>query len=340
MQTTLQKLTQKIIQKCHLSTIEMNEALTAMCHGVDIYPDTIKHFLLAMNAKGETAVELYGLVLAMQKMMQTVHLPVPAIDIVGTGGDQQNTINISTGSALLTASMGINVAKHGNRAVSSLAGSADVLTALELPFPENETAVIQQIQQHHFAFMFAPHFHPALAALKKIRSQLGQPSILNKVGPLLNPAQVPFILLGIADPLYLPLFRDVLLKLKIRHAFLFHGAGLDELSTVPKKLNIIEIRAGKATTLHLKPADYGFSAAKMTDLIGGDAKENAARLLNTLQGEKSPLADTLILNAAVAAYITGKTNSIEAGILQAKQAHASGQAYRLIKKIQKERHNA
>ena len=224
-------------------------------------------FLVLMRKKGETAEELFGVVKAMREKMIHVSFDEPVLDIVGTGGDQSHSVNISTGSSLLAAACGVKVAKHGNFASSSKCGSADVLEAmglkLELP-PEEVTKAISEIG---IGFMLAPFYHPAFKEIATIRKQLGVRTLFNFIAPLLNPAEPSFHLIGVAREELLDLLSDVFLKLEGKRALVFHCQGIDELTPVGV-CDVVEVTEGEKIRFELDPAKLGFKRCTQEDLEG------------------------------------------------------------------------
>jgi anthranilate phosphoribosyltransferase len=288
-------------------------------------------FLVLLRAKGETAEEIAGMVASLKAHMIPVHTTHTVTDLVGTGGDCAGTVNISTGSAILAASCGLKVAKHGNRAVSSLAGSADVLEALHININLTPEQVSQSIEDIGIGFCFAPNFHPALLSLRTIRKELNVPTVFNLLGPLLNPTNPAHLVLGVFDESLLDLVAGALQQMGTQKSLVIHGAGLDELSTLgPSK--IIEVTPHGMKTMILDPQQLGFKTCTLADLKGADAATNAALLLKTFQGHKGAIADALILNAAAALYINGMHPSIQQAIEQAKEALFDGSALNLLKK--------
>lgn len=288
-------------------------------------------FLVLMRKDGETAEELYGIVKAMRKRMVPVSLNEPVLDIVGTGGDQSHSVNISTGSCLLAASCGVKIAKHGNRASSSKCGSADVLEAMGLKIELSPEKVVQAIDEIGIGFMFAPYYHPAFKEIAAVRKELGIRTLFNFIGPLLNPAKPPFHLLGVAKEELLDLLADVFLKLKTKRSILFHCQGMDELTPVGV-CDVVEVTDGEKIRFELDPAKLGFKPCTKEDLEGGDPGINAKLLLEALGGKKGPIADTLILNAGMAIYVYGLAETIEEGIEKARKAQLEGKALEIIEK--------
>ncbi|MCH9757372.1 MAG: anthranilate phosphoribosyltransferase [Gammaproteobacteria bacterium] len=321
---------QKLLRQENLTTEDIQSVVEHMIAGEN--EAQIAACLALLRAKGETVDEIYDFVTVMRSMMHTVKTPYPVLDIVGTGGDGLNTLNISTASALLAASMGVNIAKHGNRAVSSQTGSADILEALGVDINQSPEVILSSIESNHFGFFYAPHFHPALAKLKLIRSNLRLPTVFNLIGPLLNPARASYLMVGVADPAYLEIYADVLLKLHIKRALVFHTAGLDELCCAGP-IQVIEIKQQHQIKSLIMPEEYGFKRCSIKALQGASPKVNAERIQVALQGETGPVADTFILNAGLAHYLCGLSRTRAEGILKAKDAHGKGLAYQLLQQL-------
>jgi anthranilate phosphoribosyltransferase len=293
------------------SKFAIHEVLT------DANPFQITAFLMLMRAKGETVDELLGIIEEMRSLM--VHVPVahPVLDIVGTGGDGAHTLNISTASAILAASCGVKIAKHGNRSVSSLCGSADVLDALGIDIHCKPEQIVRSIEEIGIGFMFAPEFHPALKHLKEVRKGLGTRTLFNIIAPLLNPAKAQHLMLGVFNEKLLDIVASVLLRLNARRSFVFHGCGLDELSCIgPSK--VLEVTKEGIHSFILDPVSLGLNRCSLDDLRGKDAKYNAKKIVETFDGIEGPFADTIALNAGVAVYLYGNAESIESGIAIAK----------------------
>jgi anthranilate phosphoribosyltransferase len=317
MKTLIKKLSQGI----DLSPQEMQYALKQMLN--DGHPAQTATFLTLLHQKGETAQEILAVAQGMQSMMTPVSIPGDVLDIVGTGGDGFNTVNLSTGAALLAASCGVTVAKHGNRAVSSLAGSADMIEQAGIPLDLPPTTITQLIKRHRFAFLYAPRFHPVLSKLRSLRSQMGIPTLFNQLGPLLNPCQPNLLMIGVSQPRHLAVFAAVLSKMNIKRALVFHCQGLDEICTAGP-INAIEV-SPQGTTHHLiDPIRYGFSYCRPAALAGGTAADNVARIQAALQGHPGAIADALIFNAGIALYLAGQCHTIEAGLYIARTAQHQG----------------
>jgi anthranilate phosphoribosyltransferase len=295
-----------------------------------INPLQIAAFLVLLRAKNETVDELSAIVQVLRNRMTVVPTNHIVLDIVGTGGDASNTINISTGSAILTASCGVKVAKHGNRSISSLSGSADVLEALGVNIQLTPDQVSKSIDQIGIGFCYSPNFHPMTQALRQFRKTLNVPTTFNILGPLLNPANAAHIILGVLDEALLPIMADVLIQTGSVRSVVVHGVGLDEITCIgPTK--IIEVNQQKKIEYVIDPLQFGFRRCTITDLRGRDAEVNAGLLLDTFKGKRGPIADTLILNTAVALYIYGLYPSISEALLHARDNLSSGAALNLLK---------
>lgn len=287
-------------------------------------------FLALMRAKGETAEELHGIIEVMRTKMLEVTTPCPVLDIVGTGGDGANTLNISTASALLAAACGVKIAKHGNRSVSSLSGSADVLEALGIFIHASAPVIARSIGEIGIGFLFAPDFQPSLKQVKETRKSLSVRTLFNIIGPLLNPAKPAHLMMGVFSEELLGPAASLLMRMQgQRRSMVFHGSGLDELSTVgPAK--VIEVTKDGMRPFLLNPMEFGLKKCTMEDLKGRDAAYNAGRILETLEGIDSPFADTIVLNAAVACHLYGVTGSIQEGIALARSRLKDGSALALL----------
>jgi anthranilate phosphoribosyltransferase len=284
-------------------------------------------FLSALAQKGETPGEIAAFARALRD--KSIQLPLDAetrareiLDVVGTGGDRLGTFNISTTTAIVCAAAGVTVAKHGNRAITSQAGSADVLEALGVRINLTPAEAARSLRKHHFAFFFAPNYHPAfkhIAPARKLCAERGQRTIFNFLGPLLNPARPSAMLVGVPRPeLCEPLAR-VLQSLGVRRAMVVCGSvsaasHLDELSTLgPNTVAEFYQERGFATSV-LSPEQFPVQPAKLADLIGGDCKTNAEIVRRILRGEeRGPKLDAVLLNAAAALFVAGKTKSLVAG---------------------------
>lgn len=324
----LKKCIEKLMRGEHLIDALCQRAMDAILQP-EANPLQIAAFLVLLRNKRETSEELFVIANALRSKMIPVPTNHPVLDIVGTGGDGAHTVNISTGSAILAASSGIKIAKHGNRSVSSLTGSADVLEALGVNIALSPEKISKSIDQLGIGFCYSPYFHPATQKLKDLRQQLAVPTTLNYLGPLLNPVSTAHIILGVADATQLSTMAEVLMRMNTRRSVMVHGMGLDEISCVGPA-SIIEIHNHTKTEYTLDPKDLGLSYCNIAELQGGDAKTNAKILLDTFKGKKGPIADTLILNVAMALYIYGSYPSIREAFSYARENLANGNALTLL----------
>ncbi len=324
---------EKLMQKQNLSNQTIIDAFDAM-----LAPDAnslqTAAFLALLRAKTETSEELAAMVAVLQQKMIAVPTEHTVLDIVGTGGDGAQTINISTGSAILAASCGVKIAKHGNRAVSSLAGSADVLEALGIKIDLSPQKINACIDEVGIGFCFSPNFHPALYQLRTLRKTLNIPTSFNLLGPLLNPTQPAHLLLGVfAENLLMPM-ADTLQKIGAKHSMVVHGQTLDEISCIGP-IKVIEITKNTLKELVIDPKTFGFAYCHLSDLQGSDAKTNAKILLdtfaNTSTKKNQAISHTLILNAAYALYLYGLHTSIFDALSHAKENLYNGRALTLLK---------
>jgi anthranilate phosphoribosyltransferase len=289
--------------------------------------------LAALRIKGATSNEVRGFAQAMRSLARRPRIPADLVvaDVVGTGGDGSLSLNLSTGAALLAAACGIRVAKHGNRSVSSRCGSADVLEALGLELPLDENAAIACLDRTGFAFLFAPHYHPAMKAIAPVRAALGVRTIFNLLGPLANPAQVPYAVIGAWSLEVAALMADTLAGMPIARVFVVHGdTGWDE-PTPASPFTLFDVRPDSVTTSKRCAADFGLPQCGEEDLIGGDAAHNAQRLANVLRGiERGGHRDALVMGAALVAEVTGTVPDGARGAELAAAAIDDGRAARLL----------
>jgi anthranilate phosphoribosyltransferase len=265
--------------------------------GGEATPAQLAGFLVALRAKGETAAEVAGLAAGMLAHARRVTVARPAVDVVGTGGDQARTVNISTMAAVVVAAAGVPVVKHGNRAASSASGAADVLEALGVAIDLPPDAVTVCVEEAGIGFCFAPVFHPAMRHAAAPRRELGVPTAMNVLGPLTNPAQPPAALVGCPDPRLAPVMADVLAG-RGNSALVVRGDdGLDELTTTTTS-TVWVVGAGEVRRETLDPSALGIPTAARDDLRGGDAAANAAVFRRLLAGERGPVRDAVLLNAA------------------------------------------
>lgn len=291
--------------------------------------EEITAFLISLAERGEIADEIAGAAMAMRERMIRVSAPENAIDVCGTGGDGQHTLNVSTAVALVVAACGVPVAKHGNRAASSKAGGADTLEALGVNLNIPPEVAEAQLADLGICFLFAQNHHPALKRMAPIRKAIGRRTIFNLLGPLANPAGVKRQLLGIAIPDYVPIYAEALRTLGTERAMIVSGdEGLDELSISGiSRCASIGFDLGHDI---IAPEGVGLPRHPLSELRGGDAEYNAAALRRLLQGEKGAYRDAVLLNAAAALIVAGAANDGEEGVEEAAEAIDKGLANALL----------
>lgn len=308
-----------------LATAETERAFEIMMSG-DATPAQIGGFLMALRVRGETVEEIIGAVRVMRAKAVPVSAPVDAIDIVGTGGDAAGTFNISTGAALVVAGAGVPVAKHGNRALSSRCGSADVLAALGVNIDAEPKVVERAIAEAKIGFMMAPRHHSAMRHVAGPRVELGLRTIFNILGPMSNPAGVARQFTGVFDRRWIEPMAEVLGALGSERAWVVHGSdGLDELTTTGPSF-VAELKDGAVRTFEVSPADAGLLTAHPEDLKGGDAETNAAAMRAMVGGERGPFREAVIFNAAAALVVAGRAASLAEGAKLAAQSIDGGGA--------------
>lgn len=304
-------------------TFSEAEALFARMLDGGMADDEIRDTLLTLAERGETAQEIAGAAKAMRDRMSRISAPAHAIDVCGTGGDGQHSLNISTATALVVAACGVPVAKHGNRAASSKAGTADTLEALGLNLDNAGTRAEQTLADIGIAFLFAQTHHPAMRYVMPIRKALGRRTIFNLIGPIANPAGVNRQLIGIASPAYVDIYRDAMKLLGMDKVMIVSGLeGLDELSIAgPSKVATIGI-PGIAT--EVAPEDAGLPRHPLSAIRGGEADFNAAALARLLDGEPGAYRDAVLLNSAAALLVAGEAHDWREGVEEAAEVIDKG----------------
>lgn len=328
----LKRLMNRIADGETLGDEGMQQALDLLMSGI-APPVAMGAFLMGVRVRGETTEEITGAAKFMRGRMTTVDAPPGAIDVVGTGGDSRGTYNISTAAAFVVAGAGAIVAKHGNRAVTSLSGASDVLAALGVKLDVPPVVVSRAIADAGVGFLWAPLYHPSFKAWAPIRADLGLRTILNLLGPLCNPAQVTRQVLGVYDRKLVEPIAEVLRKLGSVHAWVVHGAdGMDELTTTGVTY-VAELKDGDIYAFELTPEDAGLTRTGIEALKGGDAATNAAAIHSLLQGEPGPYRDIVLLNAAAALVVADKAASLADGIAKAEASIDSGRAARALDRL-------
>lgn len=315
-------------------TMEQTRAAIDYCVGGDATDAEIAALLALLAAKGETAGEVSGVVASLREKMIPVHYADGAVlDIVGTGGDGANTVNISTAASIVAAAAGCRVAKHGNRSVSSKSGSADVLQALGIELSLSSEGVYKCIDEAGIAFMFAPNHHPALARIGPIRKALKIRTVFNIVGPFLNPCASKFGVIGVFKPELLDIGADVLIATGVERGVVVHTEGLDEFSNTGVA-NVIEINKTEKKQYLFDPLkELGMPRATIADLKGGEAEFNAKIIREVLAGTRQDaITDAIALNAAVGCWVYGLDPSIAEGLARVRKVLASGAATETLAK--------
>jgi anthranilate phosphoribosyltransferase len=328
----LKLLMQKVATGASLTEDEIADAFETMMSGV-ASPVQMASFLMALRVRGETIPEITGASRLMRARMLPVEAPPDAVDIVGTGGDGHNTFNVSTCAAIVAAAAGVPIAKHGNRAVSSLSGASDVLAALGVKIDLQPVAITRSIAKSGVGFMWAPLHHPAMKAWAPARAELGVRTILNLLGPLANPAGVKRQVVGVFNAAWTEPIAEVLNNLGSVHAWVVHGSdGLDEITTTGPT-RVTELKDGKIHTFEVRPSDAGLPPATLEDLKGGDATVNAAAIRELLGGEQGAFRDIVVLNAGAALLVGGKAANLREGAERAARAIDDGSAARALDQL-------
>ena len=315
-----------------LTRAEARTAFNVMMSG-DATPSQIAGLLMAIRVRGETVDEITGAVEIMREKMTRVVAPVDAIDIVGTGGDASGSYNISTCAAIVAAGAGLKVAKHGNRALSSRSGAADVLMALGVKIDLPPEKISECINEAGVGFMFAPAHHSSMKYVGPTRVELGTRTIFNLLGPLSNPAGVKKQITGVFSNAWVEPLAHVLKNLGSEACWICHGeGGLDEI--VPSGTTwISELRNGKISSFEVTPETVGLKRSKLEDLKGGDAAQNASALRDVLQGKKTAFRDAVVMTTGAALLIDNKTNDYSEGVRLAEKAIDNGAALAALEKL-------
>lgn len=331
---TIDNAIKKLSSREVLTENEVRAVINQIMRG-EATSSQIGGFLIGLRVNGETPAQILGAVKALRDNLIHVNIEDNAhlIDTCGTGGDGSKTFNISTAVAIIAASGGAKVAKHGNRAVSSKSGSADVLMELGIKIDFDESQSKKIIEENGMAFLFAPKYNGAMKNVAKERKELGTRTIFNLIGPLSNPAPLTGQLMGVYDGSLIEIAGEVLLNLGIERAMVVYGDdGLDEITTTTTT-NVCEVKDGKLITYKLDSEKLGFKKATLEDLKGGEAKENSEIILSVLNGKKGPQRDIVIINSGAALYVAKLADSLEEGIKKAIELVDSGVAYKKYKEL-------
>ena len=322
----------KLKNKQDLSFAESKNAFEILMNG-KASDDEIFDFLTLLSSKGESSDEIAGGVYVLRNKSKRVNVK-DCIDTCGTGGDGMNTLNISTASALLLSSMGIKVAKHGNKAVSSKCGSGDVLEALNIKIDLEPKDIEEQIEKNNFGFMFAPNYHSAMRFVGPTRKKIGKRTIFNMIGPLSSPALVDRQVIGVFDKKLLKVFANALNNLDIKFAWIVNSEdGLDEISPY-SKTNVVQLKDGKISEILIDPIKLNIGANKFENLLGDDAKFNANKMLDIFKGEDNDFSKAVCLNAAAGLIVSEKHTIFIDAYNEARTHILSGKTYNDLKEIQ------
>jgi anthranilate phosphoribosyltransferase len=327
-----------VIEGATLGQDEARAAMGAVMDG-EATPAQLAALLVALRMRGETIDELAGFAGAMRDRVLRVEAPVGAIDVVGTGGDRSGTINISTAAALVVASDGVPVAKHGNRAITSRSGSADVLDALGVRIDHDPGSAAASLEAIGFAFLFAPGFHPAMRHAGPTRRELGIRTAFNLLGPLTNPAGVRRQVLGVGDAPTAARLAEVAARLGTERTVVVHGDGVDELPLDGTGM-VHDVGPDETNVYRVDPTALGLQAAGIAELSGGAPGENARSLERVLAGEAGPHRDAVLLNSAAGFMAAGSVEDLSAGVERARAAIDAGSPIRLLERLRAERRSA
>ena len=330
----MEEILKKLKNKQNLSFEESKSTFESMMSG-KVKEEEIHDFLTSSSAKGETSDEIAGGVYVLRNKAAQVKVPDDTVDTCGTGGDGKNTLNISTAAALLLASFGIKVAKHGNKSVSSKCGSADVLEKLNININLGPKEVETSINNTNFGFMFAPGYHSAMKYVGPVRKKIGKRTIFNLIGPLSSPAKVKRQVVGVFDKKLLKIFAEALKNLNLKKALIVHSQdGLDEISPYANT-DIVELTNGKITEFVLNPKDLGVKAGNFENIIGKDPEYNAEKMKEIFGGKDNDFSVAVCLNAAAGLLVAEKSKSFKEGYQDLRKYILSGKVINHISKLVK-----
>ena len=328
----MREFIEKLKRKQDLSFDESKAAFEILMEGKAL-EDEIFDFLTLLSKKGEVSDEIAGGVYVLREKSKRVSIK-DCIDTCGTGGDGMNTLNISTASALLLASMGVKVAKHGNKAVSSKCGSGDVLEALNIKINLEPKDIEDQINKNNFGFMFAPNYHSAMRFVGPTRKKIGKRTIFNMIGPLSSPALVERQIVGVFDKKLLKIFANALNNLNIKLAWIVNSEdGLDEISPYAKT-KVVQLKDNKISEIIIDPIALNINADKFNNLVGDDAKFNADKMINIFKGEDNDFSKAVCLNAAAGLIVAEKHSKFNNAYEDARKHILTGKTFKHLNKIQ------
>ena len=328
----MKQFIEKIRNKQDLSFKESKQVFGVLMDG-KANDQEIFDFLTLLSSKGETSDEIAGGVYVLRQKSKRVNIN-NCVDTCGTGGDGMNTLNISTASALLLASMGVKVAKHGNKAVSSKCGSGDVLEALNIKINLEPNDIENQIKKNNFGFMFAPNYHSTMKFVGPTRKKIGKRTIFNMIGPLSSPALVKRQVIGVFDKKLLKIFANALNNLDIKFAWIVNSEdGMDEISPYAKT-NIMQLKNNKISEIIIDPKELNINADKFENLIGGDAKFNSDKMINIFKGEDNDFSKAVCLNAAAGLIVNENSQNFIDAYKNTREHILSGKTFKHLEKIQ------
>ena len=329
----------KIVDRQDLSEADMILVMNEIMSG-EATPAQIGSFITALRMKGETIDEIVGAVKVMREKATRIDTGIDTaagevlVDIVGTGGDGSGSFNVSTTTSFVVAAAGVPVAKHGNYAISSKCGSANVLDALGVRISSDPAEVQSLIQEVGIGFMLAPAFHPAMKRVGPVRRDLGIRTVFNILGPLTNPAGAKAQVMGVYDPSLCEKLACVLQILGAKRAMVVNGEGMDEITNTGET-RVSELKDGSVKSYTLRPEDLGYPQAESADIAGGMPDENAKRLVEVLKGETSAARDIIVINSGAAVYVSGLVSTMKKGASMAEDAIDSGEALKTLQRMVK-----
>jgi len=328
----MEKILKKLKNKENLNFEESKSAFEILMSG-KASEDEIYSFLTLLSDKGEVSDEIAGGVFVLRNKSKRVNVQ-NCIDTCGTGGDGKNTLNISTASALLLASMNVKVAKHGNKAVSSKCGSGDVLEALDIKINFEPKDIENQIKKNNFGFMFAPNYHSAMKYVGPTRKKIGKRTIFNMIGPLSSPALVERQVIGVFDKKLLRVFANALNNLNIKFAWIVNSEdGLDEISPYDKT-HVVQLKDNEISDITINPKELNINADKFDNLVGADARFNANKMISIFKGEDNDFSKAVCLNSAAGLIVSGKFSNFKDAYNNARKHILSGKTFEHLKGIQ------
>ena len=332
--TVTESAIMKVKEGTDLTYKEMQDFFTKVLNG-EVTDDELSDFIVALSDKGETVDEITAIAEVLKsyaKDIPNVHDKV--MDNCGTGGDRSQSFNISTTSAFVLASCGVTVAKHGNKSVTSRTGSSDVLQALGVNLNFDADRVADELNESNITFLSAPHVHPKMGQIMRVRQTLKRPTVFNFIGPCISPLNLDYQFLGIYDRKKLLTITQVLKRLGRENAVVINGAGHMDEATLLGDNHLVFLRGGEIEEVVIDPTDYGLTLCDKSDIAGGDGVENKKILENVLQGTATRAQlETVLLNAGIGLFVADKAKSIGAGIQAAREAVESGRAYAKLQEV-------